>query len=263
MMEEKPLPEWTGRRKRQLRMTSEDTRDKVISTAVAMIHRSGLTVSLDHLSLEVLIQAADIPRSSFYNVWSSKEEMLTDVLVRLADPLEGNGSAFDPMTLEIAERVLTQHAEQLSTRQGRRDVLREAIRQGAKRNFDALGESKDWASYAALLATASGLDDPEAANLIFAALRRADERFLGKLATFFAIMLDKLEYELVAGITTEMVAAIGASVVEGLSRRHIVNPEIVDGTIVLPGIDGEPVEWHSAALGYWAIVESLITPKRD
>ena len=254
------LPEWTGRRKRPVRMSSNDTKEKVISTAIAMIHRSGLTVSLDHLNLDVLIQAAEIPRSSFYNAWSSKEEMLIDVLVRVADPGEGDGSAFDPTTFEVVKRVISQYSHKLTTADGRREVLREAIRQAVRRNFLAIGESKEWASYAALVATASGLEDREATQRIYEALRHADERFLGKLADFYTDMLQELKYQPVPGVTTKMIAAIGGSVVEGLSRRHIVNPEIVDEVVMMPGIDGEPVEWHTAALGFWAIIESFIEP---
>ena len=60
------------------------------------------------------------------------------------------------------------------------------------------------------------------------------------------------------GASAELLAGLGAAVVEGLAQRRLVNPDLADTIIMKPGIDGELVGWHPAAIGFWGILEGLV-----
>jgi AcrR family transcriptional regulator len=62
----------TGLARRARRLPEEQTEHLMLQTAVAMVRRSGLTVSLDHISLEDVIRAANVPRSSVYRRWPTR-----------------------------------------------------------------------------------------------------------------------------------------------------------------------------------------------
>ena len=50
----------------------------------AMVHRTGLTVSLDHISFEDVIRDADVSRSSVYRRWPYKDLFFSDLVKELA-----------------------------------------------------------------------------------------------------------------------------------------------------------------------------------
>jgi hypothetical protein len=60
----------------------------------------------------------------------------------------------------------------------------------------------------------------------------------------------------------ETLAAVGASVVEGLALRQVLVPEVVNKPIIIEGPDG-PEEWHLAALGFFGVLEQSIEPDPD
>jgi AcrR family transcriptional regulator len=49
-----------------------------------MVHRDGLTVSLDHISLEEVIRDADVSRSAVYRRWPYKDLFFSDLVKELA-----------------------------------------------------------------------------------------------------------------------------------------------------------------------------------
>ena len=50
-----------------------------------MISSGGLTVSLDHISLEQLIRDADVSRSTVYRRWPHKDLFFSDLVRELAE----------------------------------------------------------------------------------------------------------------------------------------------------------------------------------
>lgn len=112
-----------------------------MDTAVAMLGKSGLTVSLEHLALEELIRRAGVPRSSFYRLWSTKENFYADLLVELATSSESHDAMFYPGTQDAAFGVIAAHQALLGTQEGRVAVLREAVRVATRANFDHFSSS--------------------------------------------------------------------------------------------------------------------------
>ncbi|WP_139361212.1 MULTISPECIES: hypothetical protein [unclassified Mycobacterium] len=45
--------------------------------------------------------------------------------------------------------------------------------------------------------------------------------------------------------------------------RSRTNPDVVNHTIMLPGIGGDLVEWHLSAIGYLAILDTMIEIDSD
>jgi AcrR family transcriptional regulator len=251
----------TAKSKKRPRLSAVELRERVLSTAVTMLEKSGgLTVSLAHLNMEELIRIADVPRSSVYREWETKEAFYVDLMEQMIAPTEGQGAAWDEETLRIGRAVVKRYADRLETSDGRRDVLREAVRQGVQQNFNAVSRSLSWRTSSALVTTLPAL----AANdrhRILVALTRAETHFIDRMAAFYEELMPTLGLRLKPPFETKMVAATASSVVEGLIGRSLTNPKIIKTPVMLPGIDGEPVEWHLAAVGFLAILDAMVEPE--
>jgi AcrR family transcriptional regulator len=56
----------------------------MLRAAMAMVNRTGLTVSLDHISFEDVIRDADVSRSAVYRRWPFKDLFFSDLVKELA-----------------------------------------------------------------------------------------------------------------------------------------------------------------------------------
>lgn len=236
-----------------------ELRKRMLSVAVNELLEHGLTVSLDHLEMEELIRLAQVPRSSFYKAWKTKERFFVDLMVALVEPTETQGAAFDPETLKVARVVVKNNEHRMTTENGRHAVLREAVRLGAKQNFEALVTSASWHTYTALTVALPTLLE-EDRNRVQKALQKAEKHFIEQMALLYDELLPAVGRKTSGDFTTEQIAAAGAAVVEGLARRILVNPDVINKPISLPGIDGDLVDWHLAAVGFLAIVEAMSEP---
>lgn len=62
-----------GLAQRRRRLSHDETERRVLQAAVAMVNRSGLTVSLEHISFEEVIHDAGVSRSAAYRRWPYKD----------------------------------------------------------------------------------------------------------------------------------------------------------------------------------------------
>ncbi len=248
----------TAKSQKRRRLSAAELREHLLATAVDMLTKSGgLTVSLAHLNMEELIRIADVPRSSVYREWDTKEAFYVDLMERMIEPAEAVGMAFDEETLKTAAAVVERHADRLVTSDGRRAVLKESVRLAVRRNFEAVSRSLSWNSSTALVATLSALDDSDRGRIL-AALTKAEVHFIDRMAEFYEAIMPVLGLRPKPPFTTRIFAATGSSVIEGLIGRSLTNPDIVNTTIMLPGIDDEPVEWSLAAVGFLAVLDAMI-----
>ena len=74
----------TGLGRRGRRLPDEELRRRMLRAAAAMVHRAGLTVSLDHISFEDVIRDADVSRSAAYRRWPYKDLFYGDLIEELA-----------------------------------------------------------------------------------------------------------------------------------------------------------------------------------
>lgn len=247
-----------GTNSRPRRLSSAESRRRFMATAVQMLGRSGLTVSLDHLNLEDLIRRAEVPRSAFYRLWPAKAEFFADLLVELASSSESHDAMFYPGTQDAAFGVIAAHQDLLVTQEGRIAVLREAVRVATRANFEHFSQSVAWRTHVTLIASASSLANDDNRDRLAGTLQETERRFIERTAEFYGGALQSLGFGFYEGASAELLAGLGAAVVEGLAQRRLVNPELADTMISKPGLDGEPVEWHPAALGFWGVLEGLV-----
>ena len=74
----------TGFARRSRRLSDQETEKRMLHAAMAMVNRTGLTVSLDHLSFEDIIRDADVARSAVYRRWPYKDLFFSDLVKELA-----------------------------------------------------------------------------------------------------------------------------------------------------------------------------------
>lgn len=251
---------------RRRRLSLEEVEKLVMAKARELLitETGGLTVSLDHINLEVIIAAAGVPRSSAHRRWPTKDAFVVDFLCDIAGPNWFGTAAFDRDTISVAIGVVQKGADLLATEEGRVALIREAVRVGAKQNFDAIVASNEWRTYVALTATVISIPDEEVRNRIKSRLREAETTFIERMTTFYAGMSAMLGFRPKAPYTFRHLAAAGAAIVEGLSLRRIVNLELVTEPLQLPDPDGVgTTEWTLAAAGFLAILESMIEINPD
>lgn len=250
-------PGW-GAPGRSSRQSADETRQAALTTALSMLTQSGLTVSLEHLSIEDLIRTAGLPRSTFYRLWPAKERFFADLLVELATSSESHDAMFYPGTQVAANDVITANQHLLVSHEGRVAVLREAVRVAGRMNFEHFSESVGWRTHVTLVTSASSLADEDTRSRLVQALQQTENMFIARTAEFYGAALSGLGFSFLPGASAELLAGLGAAVVEGLAQRRLVNPDLADTIITKPGLDGELVEWHPAALGFWGILEGLV-----
>src|SRR6516164_8119090 len=74
----------TGLARRGRRLSDQETEQRMLRAAVAMVSRTGLTVSLDHISFEDIIRDAGVSRSAVYRRWPYKDLFFSDLVRQLA-----------------------------------------------------------------------------------------------------------------------------------------------------------------------------------
>ncbi|MGV9834313.1 TetR/AcrR family transcriptional regulator [Nocardia niigatensis] len=252
----------TGASKRGARLAPVEVRERLLDLAMEMLADTGLTVSLSHLSLEELMRQADVPRSSVRRVWPTTQAFYLDLMERMIEAERSQGMAFDQEALDIATAVVEQYQDRLSTVEGRWSVMREAVRQAVERNFYAVSESLSWRTFIALVATLPALQ-PEDQERLIAALRTTEAHFIDRMVEFYATMMPILGLRPKEGFNLRAFAAAASSLTEGMIGRRLTNPTIVTTPIMLPGIDGNPVEWHLAAAACLGILEVMVEPDDD
>lgn len=252
---------WAKPAGKRRRLSSDDLRKRLLDTALDMLQETGLTVSLAHLNMEELIRLADVPRSSVYREWESKEAFYLDLMEKMVDPATKDG-AFDEETLRVVGVVIDEHRDRLATAEGRRAVLREAVRRAIERNVASVTTALSYRTFTALVATLPSLVGADQERIL-RLLRGIEQQFKSRLAAFYESLIPQLGLRFKPGFNGTMLALTGSSVIEGHISRQWTNPVIVNTPVLMPGITDEPVEWHVAAVGFLAVVDGMTEPDPD
>jgi AcrR family transcriptional regulator len=258
MRERRSAP--TGLARRHRRLTDEETRHRMLCAAIAMINRTGLTVSLEHISFEDVIRDADVSRSTAYRHWPYKDLFFSDLvkeLARAADP------AIIQDEIQLMKRVLSEHLDWLETPELRHSLILELIRQLALLDFAAVFNSPRWRTYLALHATFSSLTDGELRDEVQAALAQAEASRTAQVAQAWRQLAGLFGYRLRPELATtfDTLATLLTATLRGLVITALSTPDIADhATVASPfGAAGKD-KWSLAAIGIAGIAMAFLEP---
>ncbi|HEY6315443.1 MAG TPA: hypothetical protein VIY52_32195 [Streptosporangiaceae bacterium] len=279
-MSEAPSARPAAAPRRRRRIPAAEVRDRMLAAARELVYDTGVTASLEDLSLEDVIRRAGVPRSSVYRIWPYKGDFIDDLLCHMAGSDWFGAAAFDPETPDLVRKMIAEHQDLLATAEGRRALVLEAVRRGVAQNFGNLVESREWHIYMALVATSGPAGDDQARDRIKQALGASEAAFLARMGEFYRQMGQvfglRLRYP---AFGYDHLASAAAALVEGLALRHILarslaggrdsrqppRPASSLGDIIItsrpgPGIDGTPADWSLAATAFLGILDALTEP---
>ncbi|MGY2084871.1 TetR/AcrR family transcriptional regulator [Blastococcus sp. SYSU DS0539] len=250
---------------RRGRLSLEEVRQRVLDTArTLLVEQGGLRVSLEHINLEVIIAAANVPRSSAFRQWKTKEDFVVDFLCEVAGRPDWIGTAaFDERTITAALTAVQDNAHLLTDSPvDRRKLLDEVVRRAIARNFEILMESQAWRTYVALTAMVASMPAEEARSRILDRLHESETTFIRRMTNFYTNMSAFLGFRLRPPFTYEHLTAAGAAVIEGLALRYGLNLSLIDEPLSITA-DGETREWFLAAAGYKAVLDAMVEFDED
>lgn len=263
---------------RRRRIPARDVKAKMLATAGDMAMEVGIGISLEDLSLEEVIRRARVPRSSVYRIWPYKGDFIDDLLCYLAGP-DGwfhSSGAFDPLTYEVARKIMADHSDLLGTPQGRRGVLCEVVRQAVTRNFRAFQENRRWHAHVALSATVDSIVTDDVRANVAAALEDAEVQAGRVVADLIREIMARLGLRLRdPAHTIEHLVTAGRVLVRGLATHYNVAVtasdthhrsgfrQIIGDPLPGPGINEQPAEWTLAAIAYLGLVDAFLEPDPD
>jgi AcrR family transcriptional regulator len=223
----------------------------MLRTATALIDASGLTVSLDHISFEEVIQQAGVSRSAAYRRWPYKDLFFSDLLKELARAARPAAvSGFEAAAVSI-RAIAMAHLDWLETPDGRHDLVLEMIRRAALNDFETMFGSTEWRTYLALHATFLSVADEELRNDLQAALATSERGFISRIADSWEQLAGLLGYRLRPEVqgSFEMIASLASATLRGLVIMALSTPEIASRRIqARPFGAAQTAEWSQVAL---------------
>jgi AcrR family transcriptional regulator len=250
----------TGLARRGRRLSDRETERRMLQTAMATVNRTGLTVSLDHISLEEVIREADVSRSAVYRRWPYKDLFFSDLVKELAR------SATPTIVDEeyaLIRRIVTERLDWLDTPERRHGLVIELIRQLALLDFETLHGSAQWRTYLALHATFLSLANGQLRDQVGEALAQSERDHRARVAKAWEFLTELFGYRLrpELGASFETLAALLDAAMRGLVIQALSEPELpAQRAKASPfGAVGED-EWSLAALGAASIASAFLEP---
>ncbi|MGF1646733.1 MAG: TetR/AcrR family transcriptional regulator [Kineosporiaceae bacterium] len=255
-----------GQRPRRSPAVPSPTRERLIATAVSLLERDGMTVGLDHLSLEHVIARSGVSRASAYRHWPTKQDFLRDVLVTVVRSTTLDGES--PVEVADLLGLLEERRAELGSEQGRRDLVVEALRRSTHADLTRLVDSPRWRTYLALHATCQGLPEGDLREDVRVTLAASEARFTAQRAGVYARLPTLIGYRLVPPLIApegfEVMAAAAGALMTGLVVRSLTDPGQQDRTMRLAAFGSTREEaWSRPAYQLTALLFGYLVPDPD
>jgi AcrR family transcriptional regulator len=247
----------TGKRRR---LTDQETERRMLETAVATVQRSGLTVSLDHISFENLIHDADVARSAVYRRWPYKDLFFSDLvreLAKNATPTLVNDE------VEMMKRVIGEYSDWIETPEKRHGLLLELFRQISLLDFEAVYQSPQWRTYIALHATFMSLADGELREQVQSALSHTEQSRIARIASSWEQIATLFGYRLRVelGASFETLATLLNAELQGLALMALSMPNVAKHRFRAQPFEAiEEAEWSVTGIGTAILATAFLEP---
>ncbi len=250
----------TGLARRGRRLSDRETEQRMLRAAVAMVQRTGLTVSLDHISFEDVIRDADVSRSAVYRRWPYKDLFFSDLVKQLAK--DATPTIVDD-ELALMRRIVAEHEDMLETPELRHGLLVELFRQLSLLDFQAMYSSPGWRTYIALHAAFMSLADGALRDQVQVALAESEQAHNARIARAWQQLTGMFGYRLRPGLgaTFEMLATLLSATMRGLIITALSTPGTASHRVrARPfGATAED-EWSLPALGLGSMASAFLEP---
>ncbi|MBO0870574.1 MAG: TetR/AcrR family transcriptional regulator [Micromonosporaceae bacterium] len=253
----------SGLARRHRRLSDRETRDRLLHAATEMINETGLTVSLEHISFEDVIRAADVARSTAYRHWPYKDLFFKDLVRQLASGAE---LMIIQDETELARRVLDEHRDWLATPALRHRLMLELIRQLSALDFRSVLGSARWRTYLALHAACASLTDDDLRAELAATLAQTEATRTAHIAEAWRQAARVFGYRLrpelgssFEAFATLLNASLRGLVITGLSDVDIATRPV----LAAPFGSDVKQEWSPMALATGSLAMTFLEPDPD
>ncbi|WP_307797436.1 TetR/AcrR family transcriptional regulator [Actinomadura barringtoniae] len=259
MSQQVPMPTGVARRRR--RLSDEETEQRMLEAALAMVNEAGLTVGLDHISFEDVIRDAGVARSAVYRRWPYKDLFFSDLLKELAkgsSPVIGTGNQD---ALEAVKQTILDHLDWLKDPEQRRALAAEVLRKGALNEFETFYNSAEWRTYLALHTTFLSLPDGALRTEVQNTLAESERALNTRVAEAYERVTGLIGLRPRTGITFETLATLANATMRGLVVMAPANPRIATERVHADPFGApEPADWSQPGLGLAAVVLTYLEP---
>jgi AcrR family transcriptional regulator len=232
----------------------------MLHAATAMVNRTGLTVSLDHLSFEDIIRDADVARSAVYRRWPYKDLFFSDLVKELAK--NATPTIVDD-EVELMRAIVAEHLDWVQTPELRQSLVVELFRQLALLDFQTMYGSAGWRTYIALHATVMSLAEGDLRDQVQVALAQTEKAHTARVAKAWERLVGLFGYRLrpELGATFETMATLLIATLHGLIVMALSTPDIAAHRFQASpfGAAGKD-EWSLAAVGLASIAMGFLEP---
>lgn len=256
----------TGIARRRRRISDAETERRMLDAGVDLVNRSGLTVSLEHLSFEEVIAAAKVSRSTVYRRWPYKDLYFSDLLRELAKAASPAAVTTEAEALRVIGTLIRASFDDLTEGDRRDALVLELVRVGAAHDFELMRASVEWRTYLALQATFLSVVDESLRADLQATLRETDASFMRGIAAAWRRLCQLLGYRIrpTAGVTFETIARLLSADLRGHVLLALADPAAASSTVqAQPDRALSPAPWSLPALSAAAIAQACLEPDPD